>query len=414
MSKLSLKKLIKLAVRSGKVFVYYLRRLIGKAPLELELTFIQKIRSSYILAGTRFVPAPCPYFSRLRTKLRVIDDVAGLPNVLWENHSQTQLPPPRKSPGMLPVETRWNTPLASFILTIGEGYVAPNGLVFDTNAVYRNAKWYYETPPDSLPIVHEEQLITFIQLWSDGFIHFTFDTLPRLNFAYDLICKEPNLSILVPDSPFITQVLKSLDIDSSRIIPQRKDHVYSADTVFYPHFYNNGLPQKMGLLPQGSLGKVREKLSGPYARPRDQIVYLKRRQNFTRSVQNEETLLNKIRKYLKKSLTLTVFEPDNDWTKDKEIMKCARVVLGPHGGAWSNIMFCKENTDVIEFLPLATLREQGLNERPCYYGLSNALNLKYWTIEPANFDFEKPGMVVPVDELLSVLEQIGVLEPSSG
>jgi len=169
----------------------------------------------------------------------------------------------------------------------------------------------------------------------------------------------------------------------------------------------------MGLVPRGSLDKVREKLSGSFSQPRDQIVYPKRRKNFTRSVQNEETFLARIRERLKKNLTLTVFEPYNDWTKDKEIMKRARVVLGPHGGAWSNIIFCKENTDVIEFLPLVTLKEQGLNERPCYYGLSNALNLKYWTIEPTNFDFEKPGMVVPVDELLSVLEQIGVLEPSS-
>ena len=313
---------------------------------------------------------------------------------------------------MLPVETRWNTPLASFILAIAGGYVAPDGLVFDTDSVYRNAKWYYEPPPDSLPIVHVDQLITFIQLWSNSFIHFSFDTLPRLNFAYDFICREPNLSILVPDCPFITHMLKALDIDSSRVIPQKSGHVYSADMVFYPHFYNNGLPQKMGLVPHSSLDKLRAKLSGPYSQPQDRIVYLKRRQDCARSVQNEENLLDRVRKRLRPSLSLTVFEPDNDWTKDKEIMKRARVVLGPHGGAWSNIIFCKEDTDVIEFLPLVTLKARGSNERPCYYGLSSALNLNYWCIEPENFEFDAPGikMRVSTEEILSILEQIGILE----
>jgi capsular polysaccharide biosynthesis protein len=217
---------------------------------------------------------------------------------------------------------------------------------------------------------------------------------------------------LVPDRPFINQILNKLDIDPGRVIFQKNGHVYSADIVYYPHFYNHGLPQKMGLIPIGSFGKVREKLSGPFSLPQDMVVYLKREPNSSRTVYNEEELIEKIRKRLKTGLSLTIFEPHNDWNKDKEIMKRARVVIGPHGGAWSNVIFCSENTDVIEFLPLVSLKVRGLNERPCYYGLSSALNLNYWCIEPENFYFDKPGkqMTVNIDELLSVLDQIGVLE----
>jgi len=404
-----IKKLPRIALRAVKVLVYYVRVLVGKAAPEPELTFVQKIRSSYILPGTLSVPAPRGYFSQPNSRLRIVDDVAGLPHVLWKNHSQCQLDPPKTASGP-PAKVRWNAPSASFILAIKGGCVAPDGLVFDRQAVYRNAKWYYAPPPDSLPIIHVDRLITFIQLWSSEFIHFTFDTLPRLNLAYDFICNETGISILVPDSPFIAKILNALEIHPSRIISQKSGYVYSANVVYYPHFYNHGFPEKMGLLPTGSLDKVRKELSGPYSHPQDRVVYLKRRENLSRSVENEADLLDKVRERLEKGLTLTVYEPYDDWTRDREIMKRARVVLGPHGGAWSNIIFCREDAHVIEFIPLLTFKSLGLNERPCYYGLSSALNLNYWCVEPANFEFDEPGarMRVPLNELMSVLRQIGV------
>ena len=77
------------------------------------------------------------------------------------------------------------------------------------------------------------------------------------------------------------------------------------------------------------------------------------------------------------------------------------------------MLFCKEKEDVIEFLPLYSLKKRGKNERPCFYGLSNALNLHYWSVEPLNFEFEKlnVSMKIPIDEVLSVLNKIGVLKP---
>ncbi len=400
-----------LTLRAFRVLSYYMRRILCTAYPEPELTFIQKLRSSFILPGTPVVGAPKGYFARRRKKLCVKDDVAGLPSVLWEDHPQTQVPPPRKASVCPPVKCRWHTPSASFILNIPDGYVAPDGLVYNNRSVYRNAKWYYESPPNSLPTIHVDRLITFIQYWTTSFIHFTFDTLPRLNLAYDLLCNEPDIKILVPDRPFIPEVFNKLEIDPGRIIFQKSGYVYSADMVYYPHFYNHGLPKKMGLIPLGSLDKVRAKLSGPDHQHQDQLVYLKRKQGFSRNVSNENDFLNEIRKRIKKGLGLTVFEPCGNWKKDKEVIKRARVVFGPHGGAWSNIIFCKKNTDVIEFIPLVSLKERGLNERPCYYGLASALNLNYWCIEPENFEFDKPRkkMKVSEDELLTVLEEIGVL-----
>lgn len=392
------------------LIMYYLRLAIGRALQEPELSFYQKLRFEYILSGTRFIRSPKGYFSRKTKKLKIIDDVADIPHAFWMNHLNTDCSPPLITTRDVPETCKWQTPQASFILKVTDGFVAPDGLVFNSYACYRNAKWYYKPLPDYLPLTHFDRLITFLQLWSNGFVHFSFDTLPRINLAYDMICQEQDIKILIPDRPFIFQLFDTLDIDPKRIVIQKGDHVYSANIVYYPHFYSGGRPHKMGLIPIGGLDKVREKISGPFSHADDHVLYLKRNDNGSRSVENETELFNSIQKHLRDDLIFRIFQPDNDWRKDKEVMKRARVVLGPHGGAWSNIIFCKEGTDVVEFIPLVTMKEKGVNERPCYYGLSNALKLKYWCIEPENFEFDnsKVKMRVHVEDLLSVLRKIGV------
>ena len=403
-------KITKLAKRMPDIFFYLLKRLLGTASQEPELSFLQKIRSSYILPGMKHVTFPSGCFKGPKKKLKILDDLQGLPNALWINHAETRIPLPKNGADSRIIKTIWKSPAASFILTVKGGHIAPNGLVFDNDHIYRNAKWYYEPPPDSLPVIEMNKVITFIQLWSDTFVHFTFDTLPRINLAYDFICQDPEIKILIPDQVFFARAIEELGIDPGRVVRQKADTVYSADIVYYPHFYNYGKPQKMGLIPRSSLEKVRRKLAGRHiSNLQNLIVYLKRKKGSTRCVINEEEIIDGIKRRLKAQLTLKVFEPKNDWIQDREVFKCARVVIGPHGGAFSNLIFCKENTDVIEFLPLISLKQKGDNERPCYYGLSNALGLNYWTIEPKNFNFEKPDMFVPVNKLLSILHSTGVL-----
>jgi hypothetical protein len=406
-------KIVPHIFRSVPVFMHYVRRIIGHAYEEPELTLMQKFRSQFILSGTRSVASPRAYFPGKRGRLRVIDDVAGLPHALWKEHSPRHLPPPygARSAPSVPL---WKAPSASFILSVAGGFVSPDGLVFDRGAIYRNAKWYYEPPRDGLPVVHCKKIITFIQLWSDGYVHFIFDTLPRLDFAYDLIQSDPGIKVLVPDHPFIADALREMEVEASRVIFQNRAYVYAAEVVYYPHFYSHGRPVKMGLIPRGSLDRARAKLSGPAPVRRDKVVYLKRPSHRSRNVKNELALLEKIEKRLAARYRLEVFDPSNNWMQDREVMKRARVVLGPHGGAWSNIIFCDEDTDVIEFLPLLTLRRRGKNERPCFYGLAGALGLRYWFVEPKRFEFDNPHVEMEVDDgkVLSILRRIGILNVS--
>ena len=397
------------ALRVPSVCRYIIGRCCGRVPAEPELTFRQKLTSFFILPGTRTVPSPAGLFQGSRRNLRVIDDVSNYPNVIWVDHPHNEIKPPRCPNGSSPKGLGWRSPRASFVLEVENGFVGPSGVVFTEEVLLRNAKWYYELLPRHVETRRFDRLITFIQLWSDRFIHFSFDTLPRVAIAYDFIRRNPDLLILIPESTDIIQVFRELGFDRSRLVLHKKNIFYAAKYLYYPHLYNNGHPQQMGLLPLGSLENVRYRLMGDPAETRNTVVYLKRRASQKRSVENEDDLLHSVRDRLSDGLELVVFEPVNDWRIDREILKRARVVMGPHGGAWCNILFCQKGTHVIEFLPLVHYKAHKRNERPCFYGLANALDLDYWLVEPTKFAFEKAGMNVPVDEVLSVLNAIGVL-----
>jgi hypothetical protein len=71
---------------------------------------------------------------------------------------------------------------------------------------------------------------------------------------------------------------------------------------------------------------------------------------------------------------------------------------------------------LVEFLPLVQLAAAGTNPRACYYGLAAALGAEYFAVSPSNdtFSFEggdgpQSGMDVPVDQVLYILQLLGVV-----
>ena len=52
---------------------------------------------------------------------------------------------------------------------------------------------------------------------------------------------------------------------------------------------------------------------------------------------NEEALLQAIRRTLRPGYHLELFSSSGDWRQDRTIFAGAAAVLGPHGGAFSNV-----------------------------------------------------------------------------
>jgi hypothetical protein len=144
-------------------------------------------------------------------------------------------------------------------------------------------------------------------------------------------------------------------------------------------------------------------------------LYLPRPPNEKRAVANADALLAAVRAELRPPYQLKVFQHGKRLVDDVTAFKEAKVVFGPHGGAWGNIGFVPPGGHVIEFLPMRKLwrRDAKANFRPCYLWLARACRLAYWMVEPVNFDFDRPKqMVVQTKEVLSALGYIGVLKVS--
>ena len=104
------------------------------------------------------------------------------------------------------------------------------------------------------------------------------------------------------------------------------------------------------------------------------ILYLSRGSNRTRIIENEEKLLTKLRLLSQKNnYNLVFMAHPTDWSTSKQRVTFynASVILGLHGGAFSNIAFCNSNATVIE------INYGGRGRRDCFFTMALALQLNY-------------------------------------
>ena len=141
------------------------------------------------------------------------------------------------------------------------------------------------------------------------------------------------------------------------------------------------------------------------------VLYLSRTgKGMSRRVAGEAALLKAVQERLAPGARLQTFAHGSPQA-DAAQFRAAKVVLGPHGGAFANLVFMAPGAHVVEFIPLKRLLRSGKNPRPCYFYLAHACRLSYWAVEPDGFDFDDPRleMRVPVGQVLRALGHIGVL-----
>lgn len=85
------------------------------------------------------------------------------------------------------------------------------------------------------------------------------------------------------------------------------------------------------------------------------VIYISRSNSNIRNIKNEEILIEKILKPLYGD-DLIIFDHNylakchNKFRDQVELFNNARLVIAPHGAGLTNILFCRENTPIVEFL----------------------------------------------------------------
>lgn len=307
--------------------------------------------------------------------------------------------------------TDWTMPTSAVLTPVLNGViVAPGGLVYNSSSDYALGRWYWKYYWNGNPIWktkggnNQAQLrkvqrpwveteaspcVTFVVTWANQFQHAVFDTLPKLSFgACDLLARTPDMVVLA-----MSEVQKELIQTACPVAKERRFRLLTrtlrAPVIWIPHFEPN---PDFGISPPQLTRSL-----GSQSAPGTEAVYIPRHQGAVRSVGNEAEVLAALRQTYP---NLRVLLP-SDWKTDRAVLSSAAIVIGPHGGGLANMIFAPVNTTVIEFTPLVRLKQKGggLNERPCYFGLANALGFRYHALEPETFDFDKGPMVMPAAAL---------------
>lgn len=293
----------------------------------------------------------------------------------------------------------WHTPSACSIVPVADATILPpNGQVRNKTGVYGFGKWYWEQKHlgVSAPRLLDGPLLTLVQVWNNNFQHIVFDTVPKLAFVCPFLRERRQVRVLVMNILQRDLVIEACPISEARFVVF--ENAIRAPVVYVPHFVGSDL--KMGLVPPNSVPSL-----GLKTAQGSDVVYLARKAGATRSVANEAAVLATLRE---KWPDLRVVFPSNDWRKDRESVRTASVIIGPHGGALANMIFAPANTTIIEFTPLVQYKRDGKNERPRYFGLAHGLGFKYHAVEPSTFDFDSGSMMVPTDRLANAIESVGL------
>eukprot|EP00873_Tetraselmis_striata_P044716 jgi/Tetstr1/464980/TSEL_009711.t1 len=381
----------------------------------------------------------------------VVDDPSGSAAAAWYGVAQEPasdgklwVPPPLDPSTGQPTPSAdfppLPRPLAGGLLRMERGGVFDcadgGGTVFNASTALRLEKWYHKLPPLARPpqlsLSHTHgALLSLCIPYGTGFQHSMLDMLPKLSMVLPYLRQHyPGVKVL--HSTGATKLLELLGVGNTLVA--RPGTVYTADTVLLPFFHSH-TPGSIGMSAYGAADDVRGSLfpdhpllprlpgaSSPPARgtvaaslpPCTTVLYLPRPAGASRSVKGEEALLAAVRAALRPGYKLKVFQHSQagGLAADVAAFREARVVFGPHGGAFGNLAFMPPGGHVVEFIPMRTMwrANPAANLRPCYLYLARACRLTYWMVEPSSFDFDRrQAMRVRTEEVLAALGYAGVL-----
>ena len=207
--------------------------------------------------------------------------------------------------------------------------------------------------------------------WGTGYYDFMFFVLMKLNRIVSCI-KELSSKDTVICLPFKASELpyfafeyfslfgfSNLQIIDSREVQVVAKKYFFGDnnSFFFPNFYDvkifkNNLNDKFNSLIKSVTNQ-------------ENLIYLKR--SGKRKVSNEAELIPILEKF---NFTILEDTPRSIFDQFK-LFQSAKIIIGPHGAGFSNILFCKTNTKIIEFFPKNYYP-------PHYFYLSGVLGLDYY------------------------------------
>jgi hypothetical protein len=221
---------------------------------------------------------------------------------------------------------------------------------------------------------------------SHNYYHWLSDVLPRIKLYEDVLDQIDHFCVASNVPAKFLEVLKDFGIAPEKILP-----VNDKEKLHFDHLYVSSLPGSEGRAPLWAIDYTREKLVKQQGviKP-SKKVYFKRGDSAERKIGNEAAII-----VLLQNKGFEIVEPGElSIYAQINLMQRASVVIGAHGAALSNLLFCPDNCAVIEIFSPDYFRTD------CYYTLSAARKLNYWYIVGIKPDGAKWGDIIADEALL--------------
>lgn len=204
------------------------------------------------------------------------------------------------------------------------------------------------------------------------YFHWMFDVLPRLELLHMAKIKVDKY-VVNKERRFQRETLETLRIDPAIIIsPSSETHI-KADELIVP-----SLPGTSGLVTPKSCQFLRANfLRDVPCRNPNRLLYVTRKDALTRRVVNEAEIIACLQK-----CDFEVIELEHQTVAEQvELFASARIIVGPHGAGFTNLVFSQVGTALIEFMP-----ETYFN--PCFEILAGLMSLKYYRLPSRSLSLE--------------------------
>jgi tetratricopeptide (TPR) repeat protein/capsular polysaccharide biosynthesis protein len=202
-----------------------------------------------------------------------------------------------------------------------------------------------------------------------NYFHWMVDILPRFAVLQHSGIDLANIDwfwINAPQQPFQQETLHHLGIPSAKILSGDQHPQIEAEQLIVPSFAGN-----LGWIEPWALKFLRQQFlqlgSAQPQHPHHERIYISRANAHHRRVLNEPAVLEKLRAvgFVSVELeTLTLAE-------QIALFRHAKVVIAPHGGGLTNLLFCSPGTQVVELVTPQYTRHY-------YWVISQQLGLRHF------------------------------------
>jgi hypothetical protein len=230
----------------------------------------------------------------------------------------------------------------------------------------------------------------------DCFYHWLCDVLPRLEILKKSKVPYDKIYVGKITRPFQKETLKHFGITSDQIIEASRNTHIKAKNVLFPSQAKKSSVQ----FQKWMIDFLREEfLNNNESTKRSKRIYISRSKASRRAILNEEEFLPLLEEHGFESVILE----DLAFKEQAALFNSCEAVIGYHGSGFSNLIFCKPNTKVLELF-----HPEFLNG--CFWDISQKIELNHFlgTIIPDNNSNSNSNGSITKESLLSFLQKLEV------